>query len=61
MRATEEHLKELIGEKEDEDMMESDRIFEDVRGAETMVATDMMATKTLIRTAAVKLNPEGGC
>lgn len=37
-------------------MIESDRIFEDVRGDETMVATDMMATETVVRAAAVKLN-----
>ncbi|KAL4576520.1 hypothetical protein LXL04_012615 [Taraxacum kok-saghyz] len=45
-RAKVEHLKGLMGEKEDGDMIERDRIFEDVRGAGTMVATDMMATET---------------
>lgn len=52
-RPKEEYFKELMGENDDGDMMESDRIFEDVRGAETMVATDMVATETVIRAAAV--------
>lgn len=50
----EEDLNGLMREKEDGEMMEGDRRFEDVIGAEKVAAMDMMPAETVVFAAAIK-------